>query len=218
MCAAFVSQLQVRPFGVLGTQLSEDGELLHTGAEPGLDVAIADPAGLPYIQELGPASASGASGSIYEWLAINEEDTFPQPVRDAITAPLMAKLHAYEGDVGPRSCIHVVGPNFSSGDLEDCSRAEAVNMLSQAYRALLAEFASSGLAGLRLLPLSGGIFAGPFRDEMPELTAEALGKGFDLLSAEEQGKVLGAKSLEICIFMARELQPFSEALEAAASS
>merc|ERR1712139_458737 len=65
---------------------------------------------------------------------------------------------------------------------------------------------------LRLLPVSGGIFSGEYGAEMPQITAEALRKGFTSLDGTSQAHVLGAESLELCIFMERDYGLYSEAV------
>merc|ERR1712228_947124 len=87
-----------------------------------------------------------------------------------------------------------------------------VKQLSTAYRNILSEFVTSGLKRLRLLPVSGGIFSGEYGTDMPQITAEALRKGFTSLDATSQAHVLGAESLELCIFMERDYDLYSEAV------
>jgi len=210
---SLLSRIDVRPYGVLGTQVTKEKKLRKTGEEPGSDTAVTDPAGLDFILKWGPGRAGGAGGasrSIYDWLGLDAEEAFPERVRDAITAPLRAKFHTHQTDRGSRTCIHVVGPNFSE-EPAGCSQEQAVDMLSQAYQAVLAEFAASRLSCLRMPPLSGGLFAGRFREEMPRLTWLALQLGFGRLTEEQQGQVLRARSLEMCIFFEQELQDFSDA-------
>lgn len=197
-------RLAVRPFGVLGTRLTSNGvSKVAQGPVPGFP--IVDPAGLPFIQR-GPKGAGGASGQIYRWLGIAEDETFPAAVRDGITAPLQAKLHYY----GLNGCIHVVGPNFEG---RSCSREEALGELTLAYGAVLRQFARARLGGLRLLPISGGIFAGPFSPELPTLTCTALRSAFDALPDQAQHSVSVAR-LEMCIFVESEYELYEKAFAA----
>jgi len=166
-------RLAIRPFGVLGTRLTASGAVKKIGQAPVPGFPIVDPAGLPFIRN-GPRGAGGASGEIYRWLGIADEESFPTPVRKAITAPLQAALHYY----GLHGCIHVVGPDFNG---RGCSREEALARLTAAYGAVLRTFAGARLGGLRLLPISGGLFAGPFAPELPDLTCAALRGAFDAL-------------------------------------
>ena len=153
----------------------------------------------------GPRGAGGAAGQIYRWLEISEHDAFPKPVRDAIRTPLQAKLHYY----GTKACLHVVGPNFRG---RSCSRDEALGELTEAYSAVLREFAGSRLGGLRLLPISGGLFAGRFAPELPELTCNALRRAFDALPDRAQ-HIVSVARLDMCIFMESEYDLYVEAFE-----
>ena len=78
----------------------------------------------------------------------------------AITAPTHAKYAVYGG--GQKHAIHAVGPNFNE---HACSWEEAVELLGCTYANVLSEFAEApqAVSDLRLLPISGGIFAGPFK-------------------------------------------------------
>ena len=197
-------RLSIRPFGVLGTVMTPGGvRKVAQGPAPGL--AVLDPAGLPFIRSSGPRGAGGAAGQIYQWLNIAEHDAFPAPVRNAIRAPLQAKLHYY----GTKACLHVVGPNFSS---RNCSRDEALGELEEAYSAVLREFAGSKLGGLRLLPISGSTFAGPFAPELPTLTCSALRRAFDALPDRAQ-HIVSVARLDMCIFVESEYKLYAEAFE-----
>jgi hypothetical protein len=81
---------------------------------------------------------------------------------------------------------------------------------------------------LRLLPVSGGLFAGPFLAELPQLTAEALAAGFEKLPRGAQAAVLRAE-VHLCVFAHAEgplfeaagfapSGPASEAARAAAAA
>ena len=195
-------RLAIRPFGVLGTALRA-GRVEKVAPAPAPGLPIVDPAGLPHIRTHGPRGARGASGSIYNWLGIAEDLQFPQPVRTAIRAPLQAKLNFY----GVKACIHVVGPNFN---LRRRSREEAIGELTEAYGALLREFTRSRLGGLRLLPISGGIFAGPFASELPSLTCSALRSAFDGLPSNLQ-HIVSVARLDMCIFNEDEYDAYVDA-------
>lgn len=192
------ARVKVVPYGVLG--LSSDGK---QAAEPDEHTAFVDPAGLHHVQGGGPSGAGGAAGALYRWLGIDKDASFPAPVVAAITQPLLAKFHAY----GNRMCIHVIGPDFRK---RPYTRDEAVCELAEAYKNVLLEFHHSGLPRLRLLPVSGGIFSGPFGPQLPELTAEALTSAFGALQPEARQALL-EKDLELCIFMTKEFPDFEAA-------
>jgi len=135
-------------------------------------------------------------------------------VQNAITEATHAHYHTYDNGGSKRHVIHVVGP-----ELFGVEREEAVRLLTAAYSNVLQQFvsattANSDLTTLRLLPISGGIFAGNWKDEMPKLTMEALTAAAGSLT-EEQLETLKARKLELCIFMADDLQKFEDAKTAA---
>ena len=129
-------------------------------------------------------------------------------------------------------CIHTVGPMLGHGKYTD---AEAVEKLAGAYRNVLSQFVrfavSKAAAGpaptgtpvrLRLLPISGGIFAGEYQQDIAPLTLAALEAGIGLLTEEERGVLAteqgregdaaeGAAQIELCIFLEVELAAFKRA-------
>jgi hypothetical protein len=160
------------------------------------------------------------------------------------------------GGAAVRHVIHAVEPDLRKpppgrpAGLH--SRREAVDALAHTYAHVLAQFArhcapppsgadggaASGAAGgapaargcgvLRLLPVSGGLFAGPFLAELPQLTAEALAAGFEKLPRGAQAAVLRAE-VHLCVFAHAEgplfeaagfapSGPASEAARAAAAA
>jgi hypothetical protein len=194
-------RLNIRPFGVLGTAMTSNG-IKKLMAEPAPGLPIVDPAGLHHIRS-GPKGAGGAAGQIYRWLGISEDNSFPESVRAAIQKPLQAKLQFY----GPKACLHVVGPDFNGRSI---SREQALDELSEAYGAMLSEFAQSRLGGLRMLPISGGIFSGSFAPELPVFTCIALRRAFDSLPDSAQ-HVVSVARLDMCIFMESEYDRFVQA-------
>ena len=202
------------PYSVLGTRLTTAKGVVDMASEPTGSVAFVDPAGLPYVQEFGPSQAGAASGAIYSFLGIRQHAAFPPDVKAAVTATALAKHHKYVRPTGEVAhCIHAVGPDFrmkpTLGPGED-PRAHAVALLARAYENVLIEFDASGADTLRLLPISSGVFAGPFRNEMPAITMEALGNACAALRPWVERRIAG-KRLELCIFMESEWQGFLDA-------
>ena len=129
-------------------------------------------------------------------------------------------------------CIHTVGPKLGHGKYTD---NEAVWKLAGAYRNVLSQFVrfaeSKAAAGpaptgtpvrLRLLPISGGIFAGEYQQDIAPLTLAALEEGIGLLTEEERGVLAteqggegdaaeGGAQIELCIFLEVELAAFKRA-------
>lgn len=196
------------PYGVLGTRLMQAGHLDTVVAEPEGSIAVVDPAGLPFVQELGPSMAGAASGAIYSWLGIRNDAQFPPAVSAAVTADCLAKHHEYTlPDDSKAQCIHVVGPDFRG---DEGSREDAVGKLATAYGNVLREFDASGAQTLRLLPISGGVFSGPWRGEMANMTMEALDAACTALPQEMADRV-ATRRLEMCLFMESEWSGFLEA-------
>jgi len=90
----------------------------------------------------------------------------------------------------------------------------AVAALAVAYTNTLAAFAASPWPTLRLLPISGSIFAGKWKDQVPQLTLDAWRAGTAQLSAAQQAQ-LAARRLEMCIYDEEELAMFCATFGAA---
>jgi hypothetical protein len=203
----FVLTATVVGYSVLGTQLV--GRQMVQKADAGAEnICFVDPAGLPYIRN-GPQGASGAAGAIYSYLGLNRQRSFPAPVREAITKATDAHYHHYTNDGQARHCIHVVGPDLRR---PGCTADQALDMLKTAYHNVLVQFASTALPTLRLLPISGGIFSGPFMGVLPRLTARALQGAFVELNPVLKKKISERKVL-VCIFMGNELDGFKLAFQ-----
>eukprot|EP00940_MAST-03C_sp_MAST-3C-sp2_P001648 g1648.t1 len=227
----FMSKLKIVPYSVLGTSLQE-GAFKVVNSPPQKDdkEAIVDPAGLPYISGKSPISQAGAaSGSIYKWLNIRDAPKFPSDVSKAITKATDAKYYEYDGS---KHVVHVVGPDFRMSsqvlrsDIADCSKCDdsgkakaddelGVRVLSRAYENVLRETAKANqkkkIESIRLLPISGGVFAAHFKSDMHFMTFSALMRGFSQLSEEEQDSLLRMKDIKMCIFLDSEVAPFERA-------
>jgi O-acetyl-ADP-ribose deacetylase (regulator of RNase III) len=202
----FLPKVTVSAYGVLGDLHTKNGQNINKAPKPTEDMAIVDPAGLPFIKS-GPGGAGGASGGIYRWLGLDREPHFPEPVREKVTAATHAKFYLHPGKC---VVIHTVGPNFTQSDESRLEQDEATGRLATTYMNMLKEFADSGVSKLRMLPVSSSIFAGKWDDLMPEMTAEALERGFADLEKEDQDKVTSAESLEMCIFNEKEVEVYEQ--------
>mmetsp|Transcript_20026 Transcript_20026/g.38813 ORF Transcript_20026/g.38813 Transcript_20026/m.38813 type:complete len:239 (-) Transcript_20026:122-838(-) len=208
--ARFASAVQtpvaLKKYGVLGSGISVTGSFVQNGEKPNEGVVIVDPAGLHHIHGT-PYGAGGAAGSIYKWLGIYKSPKFPLEVQSAIAKPTDAKFHRYDPD---KLVIHAVGPDFRK---EHVDRTQGVALLAATYANILREYQLSRVHTLRLLPVSGGIFAGPFKNELPEMTREALQSAVLSLPEKERGELLGAwpPRLEMCIFAESEYPAFAKA-------
>ena len=207
-------------YGVLGQPgASKSSALPPALAQP--RVAIVDPAGLNYIKN-GPKGAGGAAGSIYKHLGIARNRAFPKEVRDAIVREGDASHYRYRTTDGVIDVVHVVGPDLRVSPPP--KEEEAIAWLAHAYGAVLREFLRVAVGGdrlaptpttLRLLPVSGGIFAGTFARRMPQLTRAALGRAFiNLPEAKQRALLDPALRFEMCIFSSTDEPAFRAAFAA----
>lgn len=205
----FLRKVKLSSYGVLGTQMNMQGGLSRMAPEPDEDTVVVDPAGLKYIHGVA-AGAGGAAGSIYNWLGL--KGAFPDAVRRFVTKACDAKYHEYEGPRGAvRKVIHAVGPDFRQGEW---SEREAAVELSRAYRNVFHEFAQSEADHLRLLPLSGGVFAGPLYNQLPPITQQAISMAFEQLHTYDREYLLKEKKVvELCIFMDREFDQYKNVFD-----
>ena len=217
--SSILPRIRVVDYGVLGTQLAPGTGIVKLAEPPDDLTAFVDPAGLPFIRS-GPGGAGGASGSIYDHIGIRGDGAFPEDVRKAVTEECKAHYHRYQTEGGVHHVVHTVGPMLGQGKY---TWDEAVAKLAGAYRNVLAQYArfaaiKAALAPkapvrLRLLPISGGIFAGEYQQRIAPLTLAALHAGIGLLT-EKECRVLAKDEtqIELCVFLAVELAGFRAAM------
>ena len=218
--SSILPRIRVVEYGVLGTQLVPSTGIVKQAKPPDDFTAFVDPAGLPFIRS-GPGGAGGASGSIYEHIGIRGDGAFPEDVRKAVTEECRAHYHRYQTEGGVHHVVHTVGPMLGQGKY---TWDEAVAKLAGAYCNVLAQYSrfasiKAALAPkgtpvrLRLLPISGGIFAGEYQQQIAPLTLAALQAGIGLLTSEECGVLTKDETqIELCVFLAVELAAFRAAM------
>ena len=213
------SMFYIRPYGVLGKQLTKKkaGETKATEIQnaeyPTADsYAFCDPAGLKYIKnESDVEYAEGASSAIYKWLQIKNNSTvketinnsFSENVKKGITKETDAKYAEYTTSQNKNvKCIHIVGPDFRTANDKKEDINNAIERLSTAYCNVLIEFILTEAPALRLLPISGEIFAGKFKDIMPQITYESLNLACGMIKSinNDYAKHLCEKELNMCIY------------------
>ena len=233
------SMFYIRPYGVLGKQLTKkkDGETnaaeIEIAEYPMADsYALCDPAGLKYIKnETDVKDADGASDAIYKWLQIknkspnkeNINNGFGENVKTGITKEADAKYAEYTipPDVKVK-CIHIVGPDFrTENDTDNMIKDydnknedinNAIEKLSTAYYNVLIEFILTEAPALRLLPISGDIFAGKFKNIMPQITYESLNEACGKIKSKnnDYAKHLCEKELNMCIYDEEDYNKYEE--------
>ncbi len=211
-CLFVLKRISVVPYSVLGIQLTNTQKIIAVALPPDANCLFVDPAGLQMIQKLGPDAAGGASGAIYSFLDIS--DTFPIAVRKAVRNVGDAYWHKYK--VSRKNgeeifhCCHAVGPNFSEM-LQTPSESEAIIALTRVYKNIFREFIRSRLSKLRMLPVSGGIFAGKLRESIPYITFVAISQAILQLRKSEVAYLhLTVKSIEMCIYEEYEFASFKK--------
>jgi len=220
----FLHMIAPVPWGVLGLAQGERWTTIEAADPPDGDTLIVDPASIRFIRNpnMWPADAGGASGAIYKKLGLVE--SFPADVVAAIQKSGDVAYHRY-GYPTSIHVLHCTGPDFKE---TDATREEAVGMLEHVYYNVLAEAARVGKSTLRLLPISAGIFSGPFRTEMPQMTAEALIQSAERLAKADPGLFknlmpdaaieedgCGMLRVEFCLYAPKDLDMYASALKAA---
>jgi hypothetical protein len=204
-----------KPYSVLGTQLTGAG-VQRIAPLPSANVVIVDPAGLPYVSGARPASQAGAaSGSIYAFLALKD---FPVEVTAGVKKTGDAVLHRYSVNERDQYVIHTVGEDFRSGVF---SSDAALSSLAKAYFNVLKQFAlhvirlpPTDKLVLRLLPISGGVFAANFGTDMHHLTFAALSTAYESLDdGTLEALDQHVENVEMCIFLDREFDQYETALD-----
>jgi len=114
-------------------------------------------------------------------------------------------------DSGAAYVIHALGPDFRNHPASiSMKETLAIDALAKTYYSILYEFIQSGTMVLRLLPISGGIFSGPFHDLIPILTYKALQVAFCALKEYDQIALLKLE-LHMCIYAENDLSLFYDA-------
>ena len=213
------SMFYIRPYGVLGKQLTKKkagekkAEEIKIAESPTADsYAFCDPAGLKYIKnESDVEYAEGASSAIYKWLQIKNNSTvketinnsFSENVKKGITKETDAKYAEYTTSQNKNViCIHIVGPDFRTANDKNEDITNAIERLSTAYYNVLIEFILTEAPALRLLPISGEIFAGKFKDIMHQITYQSLNMACAMIASKnnDYAKHLCEKELNMCIY------------------
>lgn len=81
--------LRVKPYGLLGYQLTVDGKEIPRGRSPCEleSCCIVDPSGL--------LGSGGPAGAVYRWLGISQNRAFAPEVADNLTSAGDAKFYLY---------------------------------------------------------------------------------------------------------------------------
>lgn len=224
-CTRLMDQLpslKVVPYSTMGTRQMSDGSFQKDLAVA-LDksMVIVDPAGHSYMtgdQEL--EDAGGASGALYSLIGMAE---FPDDVVSHCTHVTKAKLHTYDfaGSAVQTNVIHVLSPDLWQYAVEVPWTSAIVDFKNQPPQALMAvkesyinifrEFLTTDYKSktLRLLPISGGHFAGPYSNQHAQLTYVAMVRAINSIHPQDREKLKQA-NIEMCIFVENEFAGYSQ--------
>ena len=190
-------------------------------AGDGVHTVIVDPAGSEYILGNQPiTSAGGASISIYKFLAEkNTSFSFAETVRNDFEKQKDDPTsHASVGYYKSQNVhvIHVVGPDARTKPF--INKDTFMKALKQAYKNVFAKFIETKQKleqtqqnkqwELRLLPISGGIFAGNQGGDMHNLTATALYEA--LVNLREPETVWENVNINMCIYKEAEFANYKK--------
>ena len=175
--------------------------------------------------------AGGASDAIYEFLQIKNKASdkkkinngFGENVKTGITKETDAKYAEYTISPDEKvKCIHIVGPDFrTENDTDNMIKdydntnidiQNAIKKLSKAYYNVLIEFILTEAPALRLLPISGDIFAGKFKNIMPQITYESLNIACAIIASKnnDYATYLCEKELNMCIYDEEDYNKYEE--------
>lgn len=168
------------------------------------NVMILDPAGSCFSSKT--YSGAGASGAIYRGLGVTGKP-LPSDMKEN-----EAYLHTLGDPESPATVVHIVGPKAS----ECNTKQEFINSLAVAYKKVfqaVVKYEEWVPPVFRMLPVSGSIFAGSYKPEIGAITAEALNKGFKMLSAGDQAAFLSKTSPYMALYTPDEVAQFNAAWE-----
>lgn len=209
---AFSRAIEAVPWGVLGDAQVSGGTPWQTkrvAPKPDGQTLFVDPASIAIVADphFRPGDAGGAAGAIYEFLGISANDSFPSDVAAQLrgVGDAVYKRYGYPHAV---HVIHAIGPDFKR---ESVTEDEAITMVATAYASVLRVAAREPRPLLRLCPISSGIYAGPHRPRMAQITARALVLALQTVADEvsaagdSQGRLLpggvdGCARVELCLF------------------
>ena len=111
--------------------------------------------------------------------------------------------------------IHCAAHDFGKDEREPLRR------LAEAYEGVLLQFVwavdNNAATELRLLPLSGGLFAGRYRAHMAQLTWQSLHRALTQLKPRERGQLARAGvKIMMCVYDAEEAKQFESRIFPAA--
>ena len=148
-------------------------------------------------------------------MGISGDKAFPREVVENVKKVGDAFPHGYRYERGVLDVIHTVGPDFRVLPKGEATypRGLARSQLATAYGNVLRAYLDvhedtyRTVRRLRLVPISGGVFAGSLLPDIPRLTFEALGDAIMSLS-NTQREVLSELRMAPHVFREGEWDAF----------
>jgi len=219
----FVEVIEVKSFGVLGKDAKNEGDGWQA------DTAICDAAGLAGVSGLikgeklddkwGPKKLKFAAKAIVDGVYGEDKlpECYPSSVSERLTGPGKVASEIYTGDLGAfageKTVIHALGMNYDASKIHhgfpsvlNADESIVIAIQSHVYVNVLRECLAlmqtrPRIRKYRLLPISGGSYAGTFAKAMPRITWEAIYAAVRLLSVEEQEALLASScTIDMCLF------------------
>ena len=76
----------------------------------------------------------------------------------------------------------------------------------KAYVNIFKEFLRGGERTLRILPISGGIFAGGLQNETPWCSAVAIAKAYKRVPRGAKREIANFRAIQVCIYQENEFE------------
>ena len=175
------------------------------------DVVLVDAAGY-FLKEGIPEKATSSSKPLYQFLGLTIPGNTPtktsvfvkQKYQDLEMGIVLPRIEYDFEDSKKVTVIHAYSYNFHEPQYASLDKWKCVRMLANVYKRVFEEFIESRKKVLHLLPLSGKVFAGKFKDKIQYYTKYALNLAFSQLDETNQSK-LESCEIKLCLYRTDEL-------------
>lgn len=168
------------------------------------EASMCDAGGWHHFKNNTPTKAGGAAGALYRKMRIRFFCSEAQKIE------LGSALVGYY-QIGKKknkktlAIIHTAGINFNL--VPDWTQEQAQESLNRIYTEIFCAHISTNRKKLFFPPISGGRFAGRFREMMPQMQALAIQKGFEKLSTDHQTQ-LRESDIYLCLYNKSDLEDY----------
>lgn len=168
------------------------------------EASMADAGGFNILKNNSPSKARGATGALYREMGIKSFCSEAQKIE------LGGALVVYY-QIGKKkkkktlAIIHTAGINFNL--VPDWEQEQAQESLNRIYTEIFCAHISTNRKKLFFPPISGGRFAGRFKEMMPKMQGLAIQKGFEKLSTDHQTQLLKS-DIYLCLYDKSDLEDY----------